>query len=105
VWPWSKVLRWHEHTKDIEYRRHLSVAQLHHTFIRANSRAGSSTPSVVDLLPDFARPEGLRAAGARHVWDESVVKAFQLALKLGVASNGLMNALGLANLRAAGWRG
>jgi len=39
------------------------------------------------------------------VWDESVVKAFQLALKLGVASNGLMNALGLANLRAAGWRG
>ena len=80
------------------YEDYHGIAALRHQLIAMFSK---DTPEFIDLFPPFANPEALE--GSKAPYKPSLVRSFELALKNGDISNGLLSSLKPEKLKKSGW--
>lgn len=103
VWPWNRVMRWHERITVRNFTRALPLYEQMALTVNMHRRKGAQAVTAVRLMPPFLVPPDLqndRAGVAKY--SEAVVEAFEHALEHGHVSNGLLAYLDTRHLRASG---
>lgn len=100
-WPWKRVLFFYERTRHALFEQAFPSFSLQATVINA---LGGKVRNVVEIMPSFLVPPAIkRASYGTARYTSEFVADFELALSLGLVSNGALAALDVGDLRASGW--